>query len=172
MDSFPISSKGRVPSISSSISSIFSHRNIAIRVARKSGMPLNSGEAAMWRRICIRPPTVPFLSALLRTSSFNTSSFQSRLSGSWGDSTMLCSDSEQSFPNALLISAKIQGLPNVARPTMIPSTPVSSKRRLAISPEVTSPFPITGILMRGLAFTLRIGSQLASPLYTCERVRP
>ena len=68
MFSFPSSSKGRVPSISSSISSIFSERNMAMRVALKSGMPLKSGEAAMWRRMWINPPTLPFLSTLWRSS--------------------------------------------------------------------------------------------------------
>ncbi len=71
-----------------------------------------------------------------------------------------------------LISRKIHGLPVAALPTMMASTPVSSKRCLAISGEVISPFPMIGIWIWGWFFTSPMSVQSASPIYICGRVRP
>ena len=59
-----------------------------------------------------------------------------------------------------------------ALPIMTASTPYLSNASAALSGEVTSPFPIMGIVMRGLLLTRAIGSQSASPVYICARVRP
>ena len=47
-----------------------------------------------------------------------------------------------------------------------------SKHSLAPVAEVTSPFPMIGICIRGLFFTSPIRVQSASPVYICARVRP
>ena len=60
----------------------------------------------------------------------------------------------------------------LALPIIAPSKPYSSLISFAFSGEFTSPFPKTGMCIRGLFFTCAIGIQLASPLYICALVLP
>ena len=56
-------------------SSSVSARSMAIRVCRKSGMPLNTGDAARWRRVCRMPRYSSIRSMLMRSCSSRMSSF-------------------------------------------------------------------------------------------------
>src|SRR5574344_42289 len=54
-------------------------RSIAMRVGRKSGIPLNIGLAARWRRVCRMPRYSSIRSTLMRNCSSSTFSFQSKV---------------------------------------------------------------------------------------------
>src|ERR1041385_8361240 len=66
-------------------------------------------------------------------------------------------------------SRKIHGLPKEPRPTMIAAQPVWRWSRRMSAPQVTSPFPITGI--ERASTTRAISSQLAWPVNIWVRVR-
>ena len=137
-------------------SATVSARSMAIRVCRKSGIPLKMGEAARWRRVCRMPRYSSMRSTLMRSISSSTSILSSMVSPL------------PVFVSPLsprLISSKIHGQPKVARPTITPSTPYCSNRLRAISGVVTSPLPMMGMWMRGFAFTSPISVQSASPVY-------
>ena len=132
-------------------SSFFSARSILIRVSRKLGMPLKTGVAARWRRVCSMPRYSSMRSMLMLSCCSSTSIFSSRVSSR---------------------RLKIHGQPKVARPIMTPSTPYVSKARSASASERMSPLPMMGIWMRGLRLTSPMSVQSALPVYIWLRVRP
>lgn len=123
-------------------SAVVSARNMAMRVCRKFGIPLNSGVAARCRRVCRIPRRSSIRSTLMRSCSSKISIFSLTV-------------------NSFLL--KNQGQPNVALPTMTASTPYRSKASSACCKDLMSPLPIIGIWICGLFFTSPISVQSASP---------